>query len=155
LMVAKDSTYFVGNAGLWVHNQDACCPKAGEPTYVDGGRHRETKIDGKLTDTESHHLIADTSSDIATNDALAVRATRKDHYQTGSWGTRKSSRIFQAKQFELVAAGKYQEALQMGIDDLRDLFGPKYDSHVQSAIDSAPKNADGTIDWSQFKKKEL
>jgi len=50
LMVAKDSTYFVGNAGLWVHNQDACCPKAGElavPDTINGkGGRRSTYMGG-------------------------------------------------------------------------------------------------------------
>ena len=29
LSVANDSTYFVGNSGLWVHNQGLCCPQHG------------------------------------------------------------------------------------------------------------------------------
>jgi predicted GIY-YIG superfamily endonuclease len=42
LMVAGDHTYFVGNAGLWVHNQSACCPEAkSEHVYV----HRDNNGD--------------------------------------------------------------------------------------------------------------
>jgi RHS repeat-associated protein len=155
--VAEDHNYFVGTLGFWVHNGGPgdCCPTANKiADVVDGGRHRETKIDGKLNGTESHHLIADVSSDIATNDALAIRMLREDHVQTGSWGSRKTSRAFQSKQLSLIAEGKYAEALQMGIDDVMELFDKKYDSHIQSAIESAPKNSDGSIDWTKFKKKE-
>jgi hypothetical protein len=45
LMVAGDHTYFVGNAGLWVHNQSECCPDAKVATVtlsmVEGMKPRE------------------------------------------------------------------------------------------------------------------
>ncbi|MBN8628237.1 MAG: hypothetical protein J0M17_22385 [Planctomycetes bacterium] len=143
--VADHHTYFVADQHwgfeVWVHN-----------SYF-GGRHRETKKGGKLAGTESHHLIADDSSDIATNDALAIRIDKPQHVETGSWGTRRSAVRFREKQQALVQAGDYDSALQMGIDDIRERFPDQYEVHIADAIASAPRTPSGSIDWSAFKKK--
>jgi RHS repeat-associated protein len=121
---------------------------------VDGGRHRDTKIDGRLHDTESHHLIADAISDLHRQDAPAIRMEVKDHYRTGSHGHQgKAGEIFRAKQKALLDAGKYDEALKMGIDDVRQKFGTKYDDAIEQMKRSLPKNEDGSIDWSKVKRK--
>ena len=143
--VQDHHTYFVADQHwgfeVWVHN-----------SYF-GGRHRETKKGGKLAGTESHHLIADDSSDIATNDALAIRIDKPQHVETGSWGTRRSAVRFREKQQALVQAGDYDSALQMGIDDIRERFPDQYEVHIADAIASAPRTPSGSIDWSAFKKK--
>ena len=129
-----------------------------EPLYIVysilGGRHRHTKKDGKKNDTESHHLIADHISDIHKEDALAIKMKKEDHvFRTASWGNRPIAIEFRSKQEALVKAKKYDEALQMGIDDVRSRNPGLYDEHIKQCLESAPKNTDGTINWSQFKKK--
>ncbi|MCF6252058.1 MAG: hypothetical protein L3J75_12420 [Methylococcaceae bacterium] len=119
-----------------------------------GGRHRDTKIDGNKNGTQSHHPIADDVSDIATNDAPAIRMETDDHvYRTGNWGSRKSSKRFRAKQKELIEQGKHDEAYKMGVDDIKDQNPGKYDTHIEQMENSFPKKPDGSIDWSKFKKK--
>ncbi len=119
-----------------------------------GGRHRDTKRDGKKHGTQSHHCIADECSDIATEDAPAIRMETEDHiYRTGSWGNRKSSKKFRAKQRKLVEQGRYDEALQMGIDDILEQNPGVYDEHNKQMLESLPRNTDGSIDWSAFKRK--
>lgn len=42
----------------------------------------------------------------------------------------------------------------MSIDDIRLQNGSKYNKHIKDMLDSAPRKADGTIDWSKFKCKK-
>ncbi len=120
-----------------------------------GGRHRDTKIDGTKNGTQSHHPIADDISDIATEDAPAIRMDTDDHiYRTGNWGSRKSSKRFRAKQKELIEQGRHDEAHKMGVDDIKAQNPEKYDTHIEHMEKSTPKKADGSIDWSKFKKKK-
>ncbi|PVZ69574.1 polymorphic toxin-type HINT domain-containing protein [Pelagibaculum spongiae] len=147
-------TYHVGTLKAWVHN-DARCMENHAGTLVLGGRHRDTKVNGKQNNTESHHPIADDSSDIIANDALAIRMDKDDHiWRTGNWGNRASSKRFRAKQTVLVEQGKYDEALQMGIDDIQLRNPGKYDEHIRQMLESAPKKPNDSIDWSQFKRKK-
>ena len=120
-----------------------------------GGRHRDTKIDGSIHGTESHHPIANDVSDIATDDAPAIRMDKNDHiYRTGSWGNRKSSKRFRAKQKELIKEGKHDEAYKMEVEDIKAQNPGKYDTHIEQMEKTLPKKNDGTVDWSKFKKKK-
>jgi hypothetical protein len=85
---------------------------------------------------------------------LAIRMDTQDHiYRTGNWGPRKSSKRFRAEQKELVEQGRYDEALEMGVKDIREQNPEIYDLHIDEMMKSAPRNSDGSIDWSKFKRK--
>lgn len=59
----------------------------------------------------------------------------------------------QAQQKALVDHGLYDQALQMGIDDIRRQNGTIYDQHIREMLESAPRLPNGGIDWSAFKRK--
>ncbi len=124
-----------------------------------GGRHRDTKKDGKQYGTESHHLIADQASDIATNDAPAVRIDKEDHPSTASHGHQGlAGKAFRKQQSDLVQQGKYDEALKMGVDDLKKVAAEagdatKYDKHIEQMYNSLPQDVEGNIYWSSLDKK--
>ena len=44
-------------------------------------------------------------------------------------------RNFKLRQAELINQGKFREAMQMDIDDIRSQFGNKYDTHIQQMLD--------------------
>lgn len=78
-----------------------------------------------------------------------------DHLLTESHGSSIQAKIFRKSQEALVAKGNLMEALKMGIDDLVTKFGDTYSQQIKEMVESAPKNIDGSIDWSQFKYKEI
>jgi hypothetical protein len=152
------ATAGIAYGGVKLYNaasRGAPAPTSTADDIVLGGRHRDTKIDGKRHGTESHHLIADEVSNVATDDALAIRMQRDDHvYRTASWGSRNSSKRFRADQRRLVEQERYDEALRMGIDDVNAQNPGVYEKHIQQALDSAPRKPDGSINWSAFKPKK-
>ncbi len=59
-----------------------------------------------------------------------------DHLKTASHQKQGAkARIYREKQAALINQGKFREALQMDIDDIRLKFGKKYDPHIQQMLD--------------------
>ena len=58
-----------------------------------------------------------------------------DHRQTGSWGSSGEAKAYRHRQKELVEQGKFKEAQQMDIDDVRSKFGDKYDQGIGEMLD--------------------
>jgi hypothetical protein len=54
-----------------------------------------------------------------------------EHHQTASWGRSKAAQAYRTKQQELIGQGRFREAQQMDIDDVRSKFGPIYDEHIR------------------------
>ncbi len=80
---------------------------------------------------EVHHIPADSTTDLSYNDGPAIIMEKTDHRQTASCGSSKEARDYQAKQKELISEGKFREAVEMDIDDIREKFGDKYDSEIE------------------------
>ena len=59
-----------------------------------------------------------------------------DHALTASNGKMAGSDIYRARQKQLIDQGKFGEAIQMDIVDIRSKFGSKYDKAIQEMIDS-------------------
>lgn len=80
---------------------------------------------------EVHHMPADSTNDILSRgDGPAIIMEKDDHRQTASCGNSKEAREYQDKQKELIEDGKFREAVEMDIDDIREKFGDKYDSEI-------------------------
>ena len=51
--------------------------------------------------------------------------------QTASYGSSREAKTYQAVQKGLIDSGKFKEAQQMDIDDIRSKFGGKYDDEIR------------------------
>ncbi len=100
-----------------------------------GGRHRSTK--GPTKDgLESHHMPADSINGLPTSDeGPAIQMEPEDHARTASNGKMPGSDLHRARQQKLIKQGRFGEAIQMDIDDIRLKFGSKYDRAIKEMID--------------------
>jgi filamentous hemagglutinin len=60
----------------------------------------------------------------------------RDHAQTASFGNSRKARAFRQRQKELIDQGRLREAIQMDIDDIRSLFGNKYDEAIRQMLEA-------------------
>ena len=56
-----------------------------------------------------------------------------DHTQTASYGRSAEAEKYRAKQNELIRNGKFQEAFDMDVADIKSKFPGKYDSSINEA----------------------
>lgn len=103
-----------------------------------GGRYRDLRdiSNGiyKEPQEEVHHMPADSTYDLPRDDKPAIIMEKKDHQQTASWGSSYDAMEYRDAQKQLIDEGKYREALQMDIDDIRDKFGNKYDKEIDDML---------------------
>ena len=78
-------------------------------------------IKGKIPGNEAHHMPADSVSPIPKSQGPAVSVPPPIHKQTQSWGNSKAAQRWRQRQKELIEQGKFEEAQQMDIDDLREI----------------------------------
>lgn len=95
-----------------------------------GGSYKEVFKEGEGDTKEVHHIPADSASDLSRNDGPAIKMEKEDHKKTASCGNSKEAREYRDKQRKLIEDGKFREAVQMDIDDIRDKFGDKYDEEI-------------------------
>lgn len=114
----------------------------GEPADVNeigkaGGRYQDLKDEGwgwnTEPPTEVHHMPADSSSNLERCDGPAIVMDYNDHRETASCGNSRDAQEYRAKQQELIEQGKFREAFQMDVDDIRSKFGNKYDEAIEKA----------------------
>lgn len=74
-------------------------------------------------------------SPLAESEGPAIRMEPLDHQDTASWGNSRRAQLWRARQKELIDAGKFREAQQMDIDDIRAKFGPKYDEGIKQMLE--------------------
>jgi len=84
---------------------------------------------------EVHHMPADSVSPLSRNDGPAIHMDADDHRKTARWGSSKDAKAHREQQKKLIDDGKFGEAQQMDIDDLKIKFGDKYDEHVKEMQD--------------------
>lgn len=88
-------------------------------------------------DGQRHHIPSDSVTSITTYSGPAIRMLTSDHRLTASYGSSASAISFRAQEAALIAEGKFDEAMQLGIDDIRSLFGTKYDKAIAQMISYA------------------
>lgn len=101
---------------------------------VKGGSYSDVKKYSNGETHEVHHMPADTASHLDRLDGPAIKMEKEDHRQTASCGSSSEAREYQTKQKELIDSGKFREALQMDIDDIREKFGSKYDEAISQML---------------------
>ena len=117
---------------------------------------------------EVHHMPAEqASTSLHKNDGPAINLPYADHFQTKSYGNMPGAIEYRRKQHELIVAGKFEEAQQMDFDDLRQLFGNKYDDAIKqcqeytktikyskrSGMPLPPSNGDKVIEKKRHAKR--
>lgn len=122
LTVAVAHTFFVGEGQWLVHN-----------TCSLGGRYKDLL---PANGSEIHHMPADSISPLSTRDGPAIRMDPADHRLTASWGNSRLAQAYRAAQKGLIDLGRFDDAIQMDIDDVVGKFGNKYDTHILQMIDS-------------------
>ena len=106
-------------------------PSAAEEAPILGGAYRD--IEAGVG--EVHHMPADSVSTLSRGDGPAIWMETTDHRLTASWGSSAEAQEYRAAQAELINQGKFDEALQMDINDIQSKFGSKYDVHIQQMLD--------------------
>ena len=92
-----------------------------------GGAYNQVPANGG----EVHHMPADSVSPLSKGKGPGIRMDTPDHYGTASWGRSKEAQAYRARQKELIDQGRFKEAQQMDIDDVRSKFGRKYEQHIR------------------------
>lgn len=70
----------------------------------------------------------------------AIRMDAEDHRDLTSTGSSHESEQWRAKQRALIDAGRWDQAMKMDIDEIRELYGDKYDTHIKDMVDSLKNN---------------
>lgn len=80
-------------------------------------------------------MPADSVSPYSKNAGPGIRMDTPDHMKTASWGRSKSAQEYRAIQKELIDKGLFREAQQMDIDNVKSLFGNKYDGAIKQMLE--------------------
>lgn len=99
-----------------------------------GGRYDELDAQGGLY--EKHHMPADSVNDLSRGKGPCILMDPADHRKTASWGRGRAAQQYRALQRQLIEQGRFDDATMMDIDNIRGLFGNKYDEHILQMIDS-------------------
>lgn len=120
---------------------DALNPKpvgALDPKKPVGGAYKDLEAQGG----ERHHVPADSANEhLTSGEGPVVRLEIADHKATSSSGSGKRAVEIRAKQTKLINEGKFMEALEMDVNELRTKFGAKYEVGIQQMLDYVSKNA--------------
>lgn len=80
-----------------------------------------------------NHIPAKSASPMRHGEGSAIWMDKADHMRTASWG--RSGGAWQRTQAQLIERGRYREAVQMDIDDIRSKFGNKYDRAIADMLE--------------------
>jgi uncharacterized Zn-binding protein involved in type VI secretion len=103
----------------------------------EGGPYKEMKKppgDGK----DAHHIPAKDSykhTGLDKNDGPAIKMDPKDHQKTASYGASDEAIAYRGEQKKLIDQGKFNEAMQKDIDDIKTKFPRKYDKALDGAVE--------------------
>ena len=106
----------------------------GELKEKKGGSYDDVKRTSDGETYEVHHMPADSASNLERDDGPAIKMEKEDHRQTASCGSSREAKEYREKQKELIDKGKFREALQMDINDIREKFGDKYDDAIAEML---------------------
>ncbi|MEU1087685.1 DUF6531 domain-containing protein [Streptomyces sp. NPDC005576] len=70
----------------------------------------------------------------------SIRMDAEDHRELSSTGSSKESDEWRERQRQFIDAGHWDQAMKMDIDEIRALYGDKYDTHIKDMVDSLQHN---------------
>ncbi|HTI71123.1 MAG TPA: RHS repeat-associated core domain-containing protein, partial [Candidatus Limnocylindria bacterium] len=101
------------------------------PSRKVGGAYGDISANGG----EVHHTPADSVSTLAADEGPAIWMEKVDHRQTASHGTRGlQGQLYRAQQAELIEQGRFDDAIQMDINDIQSKFGDKYNEGIEQML---------------------
>jgi len=128
--------------GEWFSNLFGVGTSNPSQNYVpQGGAYKDIK--GTVPGMDGHHLIPKAVSPFSEGNGPAVLITPEDHRQTASYGNSLKAQQYRDQVSEMVKQGNTYGALQMGAEELRQLFGKKYEPGINEALKSG--------EWDAFK----
>lgn len=82
-------------------------------------------------------MPADSVSPLPRNQGPSIHMDAADHRLTASHGHQgRAGAAYRARQKQLIDQGRFDDAIQMDIDDIQSRFGTKYDDAILEMIDS-------------------
>ena len=128
----------IGTVDDMVKNFHKRKPKIKE---IKGGAYKDLKINNEklpnsknTTVEQRHHMPSQQAGNKGRNGGAIVMKT-EDHKQTASFDKRRNSSLYRKKQLTLIREGKFEEALEMDIADIKKKFGNKYDMEIEQLKD--------------------
>ncbi|MFD9218633.1 putative T7SS-secreted protein [Streptomyces sp. NPDC060064] len=89
--------------------------------------------------TEINHMPPNSINGIPRDRGPAIQMDKADHYETASWGRSREAIEYRKTQQELINQGRYREAIDMDIADIRSKFGSKYDNAIKEMLYMLPE----------------
>jgi len=80
-----------------------------------------------------HHMPADSVNGLESSEGPAITIKKSDHKMTASYDNIKGAKDYRKKQLELISDGRFMEAFEMDVDDIKRKFGNKYDKRIEDA----------------------
>jgi hypothetical protein len=99
-----------------------------------GGSYKDVATSQNGIKGEVHHMPANKVSPLKFDDGPGIWMEKVDHALTKSYGSSAQAKAYRAQQEALIKAGRFREAQQMDIDDIRNLFGNKYDQAIKEMV---------------------
>ena len=84
---------------------------------------------------EIHHMPAASCSPLSRWRGPCIIMTKEEHKQTSSYGNSKSAREYRQIQKDFIQKGQFLKAELMDVNEIRELFGRKYDSAINKKLD--------------------
>ena len=130
--VADIHTHQVGDAGVLVHN--SCKISGGDATS--GGPYRGGRSGALPTGNgiERHHMPADSISPVKRSQGPAIQMDKADHAKTASSRRSYAAQSYRREQKDLIDQGRFDDAIQMDIDDVTSKFPGRYDDAILEMI---------------------
>lgn len=88
----------------------------------------------KAYDGERHHMPSKSVSPLTNYSGPAIRMIKSEHAETASYKNSSSAKKFRAKEKAKIKAGKFLEAQRLGIMDVQNKFGAKYNAAINSMV---------------------
>jgi hypothetical protein len=99
-----------------------------------GGSYKDCKKASDGNTEQVHHMPADAASPLATKDGPCITMDKEDHKKTASFDNKPGSQEYRDAQKDLIKQGKFKEAMQMDVDDVKKKFPGKYDKSIGDAL---------------------
>ena len=129
-----DSGADLAKAGSDVADAAADAVKAAKVDPPKGGEYQIVRSGN--SGGQVHHTPSAKVTPYEYRKAPSIWMDTLDHKKTASWGSSKPAEEFRNRQDALIRSGRLREAIQLDIDNIRALFGSKYDDHIKQMLQS-------------------
>lgn len=111
-------------------------PSDDQPAFR-GGLYEDLHRLDHSPDLHCHHIVPQAAlreAGMEPNRSPAVQMQSRDHRDTRSYGGRANAKRYRQRILELLSSGGYDEAVQLGADEVRQKWPGKYDAAIGEAL---------------------